>query len=370
MFKKRTIKHWIIRYLILLAICGVFASITISSSFAAYKRTNNLLSTARVAKWSFTLNGEEMLEHTEVLDLLKDSYYDNVSMSSNGNYAASLVPGMEGKITYNLVNNSEVNAVLKSFSLTIQMTLNKIDEEKENWLIEDWRLWLNQMPIDWSITILDQTDEGIIQTAITIPMDGTLDDLEMTLNEDKKVCLISEWMIVPETDEIGLDFQMGNSYKVVQIHWSWPYQRTEPTFYQFDSVTNDYQETQSYSDYENMIKDSVSGEIIEPTFYVGENETEKTFSEIRSSDYIWLNHQCSNMDLTEAERQTAKQEFYKYLNFKEYKRWVIYYKVPTSLDQPMTQEEYLEEIDNQFSSLGMHIAILLHFKVEQKLPEV
>ena len=103
MNKKRTLKQWIMRYMFIVAILAIIATVTISSANAAYRANVMGEDVARVALWKFSLNDNPITSFDSTpIDLLKDSNYTNVSSFQNGskNNNTVLVPGMSGHIDY------------------------------------------------------------------------------------------------------------------------------------------------------------------------------------------------------------------------------------------------------------------------------
>lgn len=370
--KKRTVKQWILRYMIIGIIIGSISTFIITSSNAAYRKSVSSSDSVRVAKWAFTLNDENITTlTTDPLDLLENSFYTGVnSIVSNGStsYAASLVPGMKGVMTYQLKNNSEVDASIVSFSVVLKLEINNIREEMQTWDDAAWETWIRKIPIEWFITIVDQENDGVTPTTIKILMDSYLNDysLEDGLTANSKT-LSTTWEVVTESNP-ALDFNLNSQYKVVQLNWEWAYNRyTEDIFYNETNKEETFAKTMTYTEYVTYKDTSIN---TEPSFtYVDpSNITQtKTYSNITFDDYLDLYVYCQREDVNDFSM------LYKYLNYHEYLKWVnTFTKIPedfypsTAYDE--RQQLYLDEIDTKFSNLDVNISVLLSFKIVQKEP--
>lgn len=368
--KKRTVKQWILRYMIIGIIIGSISTFIITSSNAAYRKSVSSSDSVRVAKWAFTLNDENITTlTTDPLDLLENSFYTGVnSIVSNGStsYAASLVPGMKGVMTYQLKNNSEVDASIVSFSVVLKLEINNIREEMQTWDDAAWETWIRKIPIEWFITIVDQTNAGVTPTTIKILMDSYLNDysLEDGLTANSKT-LSTTWEVVTESNP-ALDFNLNSQYKVVQLNWEWAYNRyTEDIFYNETNKEETFAKTMTYTEYVTYKGTSIN---TEPSFtYVDSSNTAqtKTYSNISFDDYLDLYVYCQS--------QNDFSMLYKYLNYHEYLKWVnTFTQIPddfypsTAYDE--RQQLYLDEIDTKLSNLDVNISVLLSFKIVQKEP--
>lgn len=311
---KRTKKQWIMRYAFVLITFGILAMLAITGTRASYTTSATGTDNARVAKWAFSLNGEASTSHEEVLDLLKDSKYNNVGLQQGQDYAKALVPGMNGQLEYLLVNESEVNAEINEFSVSIKMYFYNIDTEKTTWQVADWKKWLNDMPIDWSITLLDRsTDDGIITGERVISLDGNLQDL--VYNPTAEIpYLESKWNVI-SSDSEPEPFNMNANFKVLRINWDWPYQ----TSFSVGGATMTWSQ---YEQYLNTTYLTTSGV---PTFNF--NGTDVLYTELT--------------DLQKTSLATNEE----YLNYGKY----------LSADA----------IDESYSAVKMKVSVILNFTVSQ-----
>lgn len=104
-------KNKMMRFASALMVATLLSTSVISGTFAKYVSTATGSDTARVAKWSFTVNEEEIAvtPATDVtFDLFK--YADaNVDVDGDGSERV-IAPGTQGSFSFTMVNKSEVNA--------------------------------------------------------------------------------------------------------------------------------------------------------------------------------------------------------------------------------------------------------------------
>lgn len=311
---KRSTKQWITRYIFVIAVFGILAMLVVSGTRARYTTTATGNDTATVAKWAFSLNGQASTNHEEILDLLKDSKYTNVGHQQGQDYAKALVPGMNGQLEYLLVNESDVSAEIDEFSISIKMYFNNIDAEKTSWRVDDWRKWLDDMPIKWSITILDRhSDNGIIENERVIDLDGTLQNLVYNPLASTPY-LESTWTIISSSDQPE-PFDMNANFKVLRINWDWPYQASF-------SVSG---ATLSWSQYEQYLSSTYSSTSGVPTFNFGGMNVLYT-------------------ELTDFQK-TSLSTNEEYLNYVKYLN--------------------ADAIDESYSAVKMKVSVILNFTVSQ-----
>lgn len=106
----------------LLLAAVLVTSYSVSGTYAKYTSTFTSSDTARVAKWAFKINGDDVT-NTFTFDLFKTAIDANVKEGTAAE--AIIAPGTEGSFKIGLANASEVNAKY-SINYTVTKTDNTI----------------------------------------------------------------------------------------------------------------------------------------------------------------------------------------------------------------------------------------------------
>lgn len=374
-YKKRTLKQWIYRYVIILFVIGILCGGVIVASNAAYNKSVTATDSVRVAKWEFTLNDENILHlSSEPLNLLKNSFYTNTSMiiqDGSSSHNATLVPGMKGTMTYQLKNKSEVNATINEMLIKLQFNINSPIPEMDYWTDDKWKTLVRSMPIEWFITIVDKTDNGLNDNTIKILVDSYLTEYDVKDSIDgKSKVLYTTWNIVAEDSE-ALDFNSNTEYKVIQLNWEWPYDRSiSKQFYDENNEDETFEKIYSLLEYTTYASTKGIDLTDEPIFqYKDENNVEQTkkYGDFTFDNYLDLYSYCrKNNDF---------RLIYKFFNYHEYLKWKNFYIVPNDYmteisDNTLRQQMYLDEIDTKFSNYDFKIDVLLDLMIIQKEPKL
>ena len=374
-YKKRTLKQWIYRYMIILFVIGILCGGVIVASNAAYNKSVTATDSVRVAKWEFTLNDENILHlSSEPLNLLANSFYSNTSMiikDGSTTHNATLVPGMKGTMTYQLKNKSEVNATINEMVIKLQFNINSPTPEMDSWDDSDWQKLIRSMPIEWFITIVDKTDNGLNDRTIKILVDSYLTNYQVSDSDDgKSKILYTTWDIIAD-DSDALDFNFNTEYKVIQLNWEWSYDRTESKqFYNESNTTDSFEKIYTALEYTAYASANSINLNVEPSFnYEDENGVVKTksYSQFSFDDYLDLYSYCQN--------NNDFRMIYKFFNYHEYLKWKNYYFVPDDYmpsitDNKVRQQLYLDDIDTKFSNYDFQIDVLLDLTIIQKEPKL
>ncbi len=107
-------KKKIVALLIVIGI--IITSFSIRGTYAKYKSSIDLNSTARVAKWG--------INTSQVIDLFKDSYDLEGIKSLDG--SKIIAPGSSGKYTFKISGSAEVSYGLK-FQFDVEDTINQLE---------------------------------------------------------------------------------------------------------------------------------------------------------------------------------------------------------------------------------------------------
>ena len=374
-YKKRTLKQWIYRYMIILFVIGILCGGVIVASNAAYNKSVTATDSVRVAKWEFTLNDENILHlSSEPLNLLENSFYSNTSMiikDGSTTHNATLVPGMKGTMTYQLKNKSEVNATINEMVIKLQFNINSPTPEMDSWDDSDWQKLIRSMPIEWFITIVDKTDNGLNDRTIKILVDSYLTEYDVKDSIDgKSKILYTTWDIIADASD-ALDFNFNTEYKVIQLNWEWSYDRTESKqFYNESNTTDSFEKIYTALEYTAYASSNSIDLNEEPIFnYEDENGVDKeiSYSEFSFDDYLDLYSYCQN--------NNDFRMIYKFFNYHEYLKWKNYYFVPNDYmpsitDDKVRQQLYLDDIDTKFSNYDFQIDVLLDLTIIQKEPKL
>lgn len=367
--KKRSLKQWIIRYIVVLFIIGSLATILITGANSAYRKSVSSIDSARVAKWSFTFNGKNIAEiQSEPVDLLQNSYYGDVSQfveNEENKYNAVLVPGMSGSLTYQVKNDSEVAASLAKLSVKFQYLIEKPTAEMYTWSNDDWITWVDKMPIEWVVTFINGSDasSNLIKTGI----DSKLHSLVAYEHLDNSILVHITWDIITDIHS-ELDYEINDEYKIMQLYWNWPYDRQIANmFYDETQTSSTVTKSLTYNQFISLPGKNLS---VEPSFTFYSDEVDsivtKTFTEMSFHNYLELFSYCKDT-------LNDYSMLYKYFNYKEYMKWKLYFVVPDDYkteinDYSTRQDDYLTEIDTNFSNLDLNISAIISLTFVQKEP--
>ena len=176
--------------LFVLGIITMFVAILsltlVSGTMARYTSKVSGESTARVAKWSWVVGDTEIknnsVEKVE-FDLFDKYTDDNVDVNGKENNAVVIAPGTTGSFQFNIINNSEVNAM---FTIVLSETND------------------NGIPIQYSL------GNGVWVDDITT-LNSELEDEEIAMNggNSKAVTVYWRWVFKVDDDQDGSDTNLG-----------------------------------------------------------------------------------------------------------------------------------------------------------------